>query len=47
MKQETFIRAGLPVHVTVVDTVEEILPAIFANAEPQSAAKEDAVLQRF
>src|SRR6185437_16188061 len=47
MTNETFIRAGLPVHVTVVDTVEEILPAIFANAEHQKTAKEDAVLAKF
>jgi uncharacterized protein (TIGR00730 family) len=47
MKKDTFIRAGLPVHVTVVDTVEDILPAIFANAEPQAPAKEDAVLAKF
>jgi len=47
MKKETFIRAGLPVPVTVVDTVEEILPAIFANAEPQAPAQEAAVLAKF
>jgi uncharacterized protein (TIGR00730 family) len=47
MTKETFIRTGLPVHVTVVDTVEEILPAIFANAEPQRMEKEDAVLAKF
>jgi hypothetical protein len=47
MRSETFIRSGLPVHVTVVDRVEEILPAIFANAEPQAPAQEDGVLAKF
>ena len=43
MTNETSSARVLPVHVTVVDIFEEILPAIFANAEHQATAKEDAV----
>lgn len=47
MKAETFIRAGLDVHFTVVDTAEEILPAILGKAAPTSQSKEQEVLRKF
>ncbi|HVZ05444.1 TIGR00730 family Rossman fold protein [Hyphomicrobium sp.] len=46
MKRETFIRSGLDVHFTVVDTAEEIVPAILANAEPASDEGNRAVVDR-
>ncbi|HML30190.1 MAG TPA: TIGR00730 family Rossman fold protein [Hyphomicrobium sp.] len=47
MKTETFIRAGLDVRFSVVDTAEEILPAILDRATPISESKEQEVIQRF
>lgn len=47
MKAETFIRAGLDVIFTVVDTAEEILPAILGKAAPTSESKEQEVLRKF
>ena len=47
MKGETFIRAGLDVRFTVVDRIEDVLPAIFRLAQPQSAAEEAEVLEKF
>jgi hypothetical protein len=47
MKTETFIRAGLDVRFSVVDTAEEILPAILNKALPTSESKEQEVIQRF
>jgi uncharacterized protein (TIGR00730 family) len=47
MKHETFIRPGLDVHFTVVDRVEDVLPAIFRSATPQAPATEDEVLEKF
>lgn len=47
MKAETFIRAGLDVHFSVVDTAEEILPTIFGKAAPTSESKEQEVIHRF
>jgi len=46
MKRETFIRSGLDVHFTVVDTAEEIVPAILANAEPVPSEGNRAVVDR-
>lgn len=47
MKKETFIREGLDVHFTVVDTAEKILPAILAAAEPDSAKRDAAIVAKF
>ncbi|MBA2127350.1 TIGR00730 family Rossman fold protein [Hyphomicrobium methylovorum] len=47
MKSDTFIREGLDVHYTVVNTAEEILPALIAHAQPQSNASEQKVLAEF
>ena len=47
MKGETFIRAGLDVRFTVVDRIEDVLPAIFRLAQPQTGAEEAEVLEKF
>lgn len=47
MKAETFIRAGLDVHFTVVDTAEEILPSIIGKASATSESKEQELLRKF
>jgi uncharacterized protein (TIGR00730 family) len=47
MKQQTFIRPGLDVHFTVVDTAEEILPAILRSAGHTPESKEQEVIRRF
>jgi uncharacterized protein (TIGR00730 family) len=47
MKSETFIRAGLDVRFIVVDTAEEILPAILKAAGPSAPGKEEDVLEKF
>lgn len=47
MKGETFVRSGLDVHFTVVDKVEEILPAVFAAAAPEEPQVDQAVVTKF
>jgi uncharacterized protein (TIGR00730 family) len=47
MKSETFIRAGLEVHFSVVDKVEDILPAIFAAVTPPKPEEVSEVLVKF
>lgn len=47
MKRETFIRAGLDVHFSVVDRIEDVLPTILRLAQPYVSAKEDEVLEKF
>ncbi len=47
MKAETFIRAGLDVHFTVVDKAEEILPAILKSAEAEKPDKDEKLLEKF
>ncbi len=47
MKEQTFIRPGLDVHFTVVNTAEEILPAILRSAGPTSESKEAELLRKF
>lgn len=47
MKAETFIRAGLDIHFTVVDTAEEILPAIERASAPTTLEKEQELLEKF
>ncbi|MBS0234627.1 MAG: TIGR00730 family Rossman fold protein [Proteobacteria bacterium] len=47
MKAETFIRAGLDVHFTVVDKAEDILPAILKSAGLTTAEKEQELLEKF
>jgi uncharacterized protein (TIGR00730 family) len=47
MKRETFIRAGLDVHFSVVDRIEDVLPTILRLAQPYASAKEDEVLEKF
>lgn len=46
MKGETFIRPGLAVHYTVVDKVEDILPAIFAAAKPEVTEGDRSIVKR-
>lgn len=47
MKRDTFIRPGLDVRFTVVDKIEDVLPAIFQLAQPHAPVKEDEVLEKF
>ncbi len=47
MKRETFIREGLDVRFTVVDSGEAVVPAILAAAAPAEPATEETVLERF
>ncbi|MFA5958528.1 MAG: TIGR00730 family Rossman fold protein [Hyphomicrobium sp.] len=47
MKAETFIRAGLDIHFTVVDKAEDILPAILRSAKPQAPADAEDVVRKF
>lgn len=47
MKAETFIRAGLDVRFTVVNTAEEILHSIIGKAAPTSESKEQELLRKF
>lgn len=47
MKAETFIRAGLDVRFTVVDSADEILPSIIGKAAPISESKEQELLRKF
>ena len=47
MKAETFIRAGLDVHFSVVDKAEDILPAILASAGKTAKSKEKAIIEKF
>jgi uncharacterized protein (TIGR00730 family) len=47
MKAQTFIRPGLDVRFTVVDTAEEILPAILRSAGHTPQSKEREVLEKF
>jgi uncharacterized protein (TIGR00730 family) len=47
MKRETFIRAGLDVHFSVVDRIEDVLPTILRLAQPYASAKDDEVLEKF
>lgn len=47
MKGETFIRAGLDVHFTVVDSAEKILPAILAAGESGRKVSDQAAVAKF
>lgn len=47
MKAQTFIRPGLDVRFTVVETAEEILPAILRSAGHTPQSKEREVLEKF
>ncbi len=47
MKAETFIRAGLDVHFTVVDKAEDILPAILKSAKLEKPGKDEELLEKF
>jgi uncharacterized protein (TIGR00730 family) len=47
MKSQTFIRAGLDVHFTVVDKAEEILPAIQRTAGNVAGSEEQELLAKF
>jgi len=47
MRQETFIREGLDVRFTVVDSGEAAVAAILAAATPAEPATEENVLERF
>lgn len=47
MKSETFIRAGLDVHFSVVDSAEKIIPALLSAAQNGSLAAEHAVVAKF
>lgn len=47
MKSETFIRAGLDVHFSVVDTAEKILPAVLAASENGRKASDQAAIAKF
>jgi uncharacterized protein (TIGR00730 family) len=47
MKAETFIRSGLEVRFAVVDSVEEVLPAIFAAADAANGNGSERVLSKF
>lgn len=47
MKAETFIRAGLDVHFSVVDTAEDILPAILRCAGRPTPQKDEELLEKF
>ena len=47
MKNETFIRAGLDVHFSVVDDAEKILPAVLAAAEPSTGKSDAAIVKKF
>jgi uncharacterized protein (TIGR00730 family) len=47
MKADTFIREGLDVRFTVVNTAGEILPAVFAAVANGGAPKDEAVIAKF
>ena len=47
MKAQTFIRPGLDIRFTVVETAEEILPAILRSAGHTPQSKEREVLEKF
>lgn len=48
MKDETFIRSGLDIHFSVVDSADKIVPAILAAAEFGTTSQNDhAVLAKF
>ena len=47
MKGETFIRAGLDVHFSVVETAEKILPAVLAAAEYGYKTSDHAIAAKF
>ncbi len=47
MKRETFIRSELDVRFVVVDSVERILPALFAAAKPKAPEADAAVTAKF
>lgn len=47
MKGETFIRAGLEVGFTVVNSAEAIIPAILNEGQAENGTKDASVLARF
>ncbi|MEL6373744.1 MAG: TIGR00730 family Rossman fold protein [Pseudomonadota bacterium] len=49
MREETFIRAGLEVHINVVKEANEILPRIrtLMPAPSEAAPKDEAIVERF
>lgn len=47
MKGETFIRAGLEVGFTVVNSAEAIIPAILNEGHAENGSKDESVLARF